>query len=879
MISKNLMKLIRSLEQKKARLREGLFVAEGPKVVGDLIRHGWQPQRIVATREWMEANPGLPADEATEDELRRVSFLQHPQQVLALFPLPLAETEADIQLPARELCLALDGVQDPGNVGTIIRLADWFGISCVYCSQDTADAFSPKVVQATMGSIARVHIIYCDLPELIGHLPEGCPVYGTLLDGNDLYTQELTPNGLLVMGNEGKGISEAVRGKVTHKLLIPRFGSETDGAESLNVAIATAVACSEFKRRITAMVLTVAAALFCCLPAGAQELVRMHLHEQDTTWTFPYEAEQADYMDFDDTHTQVRLHTVDGEKQEGQTVTFDAEALDSLTIETDDEDHGKDHYKTFAMYLTTRDGASIDSKEVYTDCFVSIDGRGEFSDYSGSGGIRGRGNSTWEWYDKKPYKLKLDEKHKLLGLKKAKKWVLLANYRDPTDLMNTFAFETAEWMGMPSTNHTRYVEVFLNGDYIGVYQLTEQIEQGKNRVDVNEAGGFLLNIDLDDGPGLSPEATDNFYSEVYELPICVKYPDEPTKEQLDSIKVDFAVLERAVKARDYVTVDSLMDVDAFISMLQLQELLYNVDFTAPRSTYMYKDPQGKYTMGPVWDWDAGYDFDWSNMYTGHDFFASSSKLMMGTEPYRQNGTYTLPKFYTALFGSKEFVARYKQRWATLSDSIFTRNWATTMRYVDNLRQGVFKREAARWPIGKDTDTEIERMRKWLQARTQLLTTTIAAYPDDYADTGEAQLAGTIKVAQTLDYNSGYSQSSKISIDKAKVASLVGLSQRQLSSTTGIEIVPLNTDGTEGDNNTSGTYGGWFNADNNPRFWDGGHVFIEVYDDLYSWTCGLRNAMSGGECASGHVHKVTMQYHIPVGNVTKAVNVEVTMTVE
>lgn len=612
--------------------------------------------------------------------------------------------------------------------------------------------------------------------------------------------------------------------------------------------------------------------------ATAQNQVRTHLNDQGVTWQFPVDLELTDYFDFDTSEENMRLH-LKSDNADGMVVPFSLEQLDSLTFTSQAEKLGKDKYKVFAMYIATRDGAEIASKDEYVDCFVAIDGRGEFDDYAGTAGIRGRGNSTWEWYDKKPYKLKLDAKSKLLGLKKAKKWVLLANYRDPTDLMNTFAFEAASWLGMPATNNTRYVEVFLNGDFIGLYQLTEQIEQGKNRVPVSDAGGFLLNIDLDDGPSLSPEATDNFTSEVYELPICVKFPDEPTTAQLDSIKADFAILERAVKQRDYATVDSLMDLDVFISMLQLQELLYNVDFTAPRSTYMYKDPNGKYTMGPVWDWDAGYDFDWSNMYTGHDFFASSSKLMMGTEPYKQNGTYTLPKFYTSMFGCKEFVERYKSRWAAVSDSLFAHNWASTMQYVANLRKGAFEREANRWPIGKDTDTEIGRMEKWLSARMTLLNATIPNYPDGYADTQSATVVGTISVSATLDYNAGYSQSGQLAIPKAKVASLLGITEQKLSALTGVEIVPLNPDGTEGDNNTSGTYGGWFNADDEPRYWDGGHVYIEVYDDLFNWTYGLRNSYNGGDCESGDVHNVKMQYRVPINNAVKAVTVEVKMTVK
>lgn len=260
-ISKQQIKFIRQLEQKKFRRREGLFVAEGTKVVGDLIAH-YLPHSLFATKEWLAENLGdrsynSAADsdlglapiiqEVTPDELSRISFQQHPQQVLALFHIP---PQADFQFPIfnSQLNLALDDIQDPGNLGTIIRIADWFGIRDIYCSKDTVDAWNPKVVQATMGSVARVNIIYISLAELIDSLPDGYPVYGTLLDGDNIYTQELTPHGLIVMGNEGNGISPEIRRKVNHRLLIPSYRNG-DTAESLNVAIATAITCAEFRRQ------------------------------------------------------------------------------------------------------------------------------------------------------------------------------------------------------------------------------------------------------------------------------------------------------------------------------------------------------------------------------------------------------------------------------------------------------------------------------------------------------------------------------------------------------------------------------------------------------------------------------------------------------
>ncbi len=242
MVSKNQIKLVKSLLMKKNRKQLGLFVAEGPKVVGDLLRAGFTPHSIFTTGQFPQGqHADCSVQLITEEELQRLSFLQHPQQILAVFHIPNNNA-----LPSA-LSLALDGIQDPGNLGTIIRIADWFGISTIYCSPDTADAYNPKVVQATMGSLAHVAIIYTDIPDLLEHA--NCPVYGTLLDGEDIYNQELTAEGIIVMGNEGNGISPEVRRLITNKLLIPNFNTDSERAESLNVAIATAITCSEFRRR------------------------------------------------------------------------------------------------------------------------------------------------------------------------------------------------------------------------------------------------------------------------------------------------------------------------------------------------------------------------------------------------------------------------------------------------------------------------------------------------------------------------------------------------------------------------------------------------------------------------------------------------------
>ena len=252
MLSKAKIKFIQSLEHKKRRKEEKLFVAEGPKVVGDLLPY-FTCRLLVATPAWLHTHALPQAAETIEvndEELRKASFLKTPQDVLALFEIPAAPLPADLAL--HELCLALDDVQDPGNLGTIIRLADWFGIRHIICSRGTTDAFSPKTVQASMGAVARVAVHYTDLPEYLKAVRRDTPqvpVYGTFLEGNNIYDEQLSANGIIVMGNEGNGIGHAVGGCVTHKLLIPNYPEGCVTSESLNVAIATAITCSEFRRR------------------------------------------------------------------------------------------------------------------------------------------------------------------------------------------------------------------------------------------------------------------------------------------------------------------------------------------------------------------------------------------------------------------------------------------------------------------------------------------------------------------------------------------------------------------------------------------------------------------------------------------------------
>lgn len=254
MLSKNKVKYIRSLDLKKFRNEQNAFVVEGNKMVADMLPY-FECELLLAKPCWMATQGDIAAAEllvADEDDMRKASFLKNPQDVLAVFKRP--DWSLEEVRPADELVLALDGIQDPGNLGTIIRLADWFGIRHILCSPDTADVFNPKTVQATMGALARVQVHYTSLEtylkdQLTPSSAVPVPLYGTFLDGENLYTKPLAGHGILIMGNEGNGIRPEIEKWINEKLYIPNYPPEEATSESLNVAIATAIVCAEFRRR------------------------------------------------------------------------------------------------------------------------------------------------------------------------------------------------------------------------------------------------------------------------------------------------------------------------------------------------------------------------------------------------------------------------------------------------------------------------------------------------------------------------------------------------------------------------------------------------------------------------------------------------------
>ena len=260
MITKSDIALVRSLGDKKGRAERGLFVVEGEKLVGELLGSGISVDRLYATERFggraerlIREIPGGDrpvVERVSEQEMERLSHLKTHTPVLALARIPRYDLPEE---PGRELTLALDGVQDPGNMGTIIRLADWFGIRDILCSPATADCFNPKVVQATMGSILRVRVHYTHLRRVLEHAAAHTEeVYGTFLEGENIYRADLgvRPSGIIVMGSEGRGVTPPIAEIVTRRLYIPPYRADTTTSESLNVATATAIVCAEFRRRM-----------------------------------------------------------------------------------------------------------------------------------------------------------------------------------------------------------------------------------------------------------------------------------------------------------------------------------------------------------------------------------------------------------------------------------------------------------------------------------------------------------------------------------------------------------------------------------------------------------------------------------------------------
>lgn len=240
MVSKNQIKLIASLHQKKFRQQHNLFIAEGVKVINELLNSNFELENLFVTEDIFQNIASNKRNLITDQELKKLSALAVPNNCLAVFKIPKVKPIAE-----SGLILALDDVRDPGNLGAILRLCDWYGVEQLICSEQTVDLYNPKVVQATMGSIARVNVSYLDLNTFLNTTQ--LPVFGTFMDGENIYKTNLPSEGIIVMGNEANGISPQIEAKTTNRITIPRFG-KLQQTESLNVATATAIILSEFRR-------------------------------------------------------------------------------------------------------------------------------------------------------------------------------------------------------------------------------------------------------------------------------------------------------------------------------------------------------------------------------------------------------------------------------------------------------------------------------------------------------------------------------------------------------------------------------------------------------------------------------------------------------
>ena len=395
------------------------------------------------------------------------------------------------------------------------------------------------------------------------------------------------------------------------------------------------------------------------------------------------------------------------------------------------------------LFITT-DGSSEIGRDEYVSCQIVVEGHHIFPDAQLTGKIRGRGNSTWLWYDKKPYKLKLYEKSKLLGLKKGKVWTLLANYRDPTYMMNAFAYEMGDYLDIPFSPHTRFCEVTLNDEYIGLYALTEQIKQGNNRVEINDSTGILLALDVDDGPDESPDATDNFWATMTEIstssgwgmggrsgmggtqttthkiPVCVKYPEEEllTDSRMQEIQEEFARLTTVIQEHDYTTFKQIMDVQSYIDFIIVQEMTYNVELEAPRSMYLhrYNDVDTLWHMGPVWDFDGGFAFDWTDMMTNRKYFKNNISLIGADPTQNPNGCCI---FFTKMFEEPDFKADFKARWNDVKEQLLPKLFMKMENYRLQINCAVMNDEE-KWGHTTDFDTQFENLKQWLTTRFEMM---------------------------------------------------------------------------------------------------------------------------------------------------------------
>ena len=389
--------------------------------------------------------------------------------------------------------------------------------------------------------------------------------------------------------------------------------------------------------------------------------------------------------------------------------------------------------------ITTDNGVAVDSKDPanYRPCTVKVSGKDEYA-MTVRGKIRGRGNSTWNWYPKKPYRIKLDVSSSFLGMAPNKDWVLLADYRDVTHMMNLVGFYLAKELGLPYANHVRYATVSLNGKDMGLYMATEQVEEGGHRVKLDPEKGILLALDINDGPDDEPNATDNFWSEVFRMAAAVKYPEDADRKVRDSVREEFAFLERAIDSEDWAAVKRELDVESMARYILIQEIISNVEmdnYPSMRSGFIHRhDADSLWVMGPLWDCDGGFNYNWGDMYDnrgwGHTFFESYRTLVFGTDPYNHTGAYgsTPSDFFCRMFGIPEFVKLLQRTW-TENRGPLLEGLLECLAETEALIGEEAQADMDRWGITNYHHAEeYRKLRSWLTDRFNYLDRIIRNYP-------------------------------------------------------------------------------------------------------------------------------------------------------
>ncbi len=409
--------------------------------------------------------------------------------------------------------------------------------------------------------------------------------------------------------------------------------------------------------------------------------------------------------------------TVAGELQNSGTSAIDFTSIVTYTV-TSSQGSQKNYFVKINwvkggnlphIYINTQDNTPITSKKSYVNATIAIDGKGEYADYNGTTQIRGRGNSTWS-LPKKPYRLKLTTKAELFGLSAERDWVLLANYLDPTLMLNTVAMKIGQQLEIPYTNNMIPVDVTLNGNYVGSYNFTEQIEVEDNRVNVGK-NGLLLELDT------NFDEDYKFYSQNYSLPVMLKYPDLDNNDQLTPIAQQFNQLESLIADATFPNNNykELIDVESVADFLIVQFLTDNQESNHPKSTYINKTATGKYRMGPLWDYDWAYGYE-----SGMVHFQSATLPYFWGQHYRPNTAGT--KFFKRFMDDPTFVTVIKQKWTNYKANHF----ANLISFIDTRAKELELSKASDrvvWGTGDPIfKNDVNRLKNWLAARVAYIDT-------------------------------------------------------------------------------------------------------------------------------------------------------------